>query len=72
MPKLYKAVDVIDNSPSIFLVGDDGRVRVKSIQDEIAYEIINAKIMSGETRSARWLSESRFKDAIDPILIAEW
>ena len=68
--KLYKAVDELDGEPSMFLVYDNGEVAVSAW----------GPYSDGEkARCARRLqgmylrdSSERFKDAIDPVLIAEW
>lgn len=67
--KLYKAVDKVDDNISAFLVYNNGDVSVSSWMFSEAGEILAAK-----KHANQYLREpaERFKDAIDPVLIAEW
>lgn len=70
MTKLYKAVDSVDGKMSVWFV--KGKfVAMSSYELGDAGEIKRCKEMD---RRDRFVFEglSRFADAIDPVLIAEW
>lgn len=67
--KLYKAVDKLDGAVTAFLVYDNGEVAASSWMFSESGEVEAAK-----NYASQYLRDSaeRFKDAIDPVLIAEW
>lgn len=69
MPKLYKAIDGRDGAMSRFIVLDSGRVSVAFWQLSTDGHIRAAKALISDFQ---YEQASRFNDAIDPILIAEW
>lgn len=67
--KLYKAVDKLDDTMSAFLVYGNGEVSVSHWSREDAEQVAVAKSSAGNY----WRDPvKRFKDAVDPVLIAEW
>ena len=67
--KLYKAVDRLDSTETMFLVYGNGRVAV------MAWYMIDSEMIISAKRAARYYFTepgARFEDAIDPALIAEW
>lgn len=67
--KLYRAVDTIDGEVSAFLVYDDNKVSVAGWDLSDEEEISLAKELADKYLKDRY---SRFDDAINPVLIAEW
>lgn len=67
--KLYRAVDAIDGEVSAFLVYDDNKVSVAGWDLSDEEEISLAKELADKYLKD---SSSRFDDAINPVLIAEW
>ena len=67
--KLYKSVDSLDGAVSMFLVYGNDRVAVMEWYKPDSEMIISAK---GHARYYVTEPGTRFKDAIDPVLIAEW
>lgn len=69
MTKLYKAVDKLDNTFSVFMVNEKGVAvsnHTGSDEDEI-------EMNKGIESYASYSPISRFhSDAINPVLIAEW
>lgn len=68
--KLYKAVDKIDNTESMFLLYEDGKVAVSywwGLPDADKVEMVKSVVSDYLREPAK-----RFNDAIDPVLIAEW
>lgn len=67
--KLYKAVDKLDGNLCMFLVYGGGKVAVMDwyMSDSEMVRAVKGAAQYYVTRSAE-----RFKDAVDPVLIAEW
>lgn len=68
--KLYKAVDVVDDAMSAFLVYDNGEVAVSTW----VFEASEEEVATAKSAAPHYLRApaERFNDAIDPVLIAEW
>lgn len=67
--KLYRAIDKLDNTDSSFLVRPDNRVAVSSWTFSVEEETELAKHYADKYATD---SAERFKDAINPVLIAGW
>lgn len=68
MTKLYKAIDKMDGEMTAFIVRDDGKVCKSNWRASDAAEISMAK-----ASFRHQLPCSRgMKDAINPVLMAEW
>lgn len=68
--KLYKAVDKLDNTESMFLLYEYGKVAVSywgELPDADKVEMVKGMVSDYLRQPAE-----RFNDAIDPVLIAEW
>lgn len=68
MAKLYKAIDKIDGEMTAFIVRDDGKVCKSTWSKSDALEIAMAKA----SFMRQFPSSRGMKDAINPILMAEW
>lgn len=67
--KLYKAVDKLDGGLCMFLVYGCGKVAV------MEWYMTDSEMVHAVKGTARYYMTEpveRFKDAIDPVLIAEW
>ena len=62
--KLFQAIDKLDNTETFFLVYGDGSVAPMPVCD-IALVKYNAAYYARD-------DASRFADAVDPVLVAEW
>lgn len=62
--KLYKAIDKLDNNETFFLVYDDGSVAPMPVCD---VSVVKRNVDYYARNKA-----SRFADAVDPVLVAEW
>jgi len=62
--KLYQAIDKLDNTDSFFLIYPDGYVAT----------MLACSIDTVKRNASYYLKDGaiRFKDAIDPVLVAEW
>jgi hypothetical protein len=67
--KLYRAIDKSDNIDSSFIVRPDNRVAVSPWTFSAEKEIELAKRYADKYATD---SAERFKEAINPVLIAEW
>lgn len=68
--KLYKAVDKLDGSVSMFLLYDNGEVAVNFWGPWTNAE--KRRLVCIVQDSYLREPAERFNDAIDPVLIAEW